>query len=295
LLTRLCILESAGIRPNKSLRRALAQLVDSLVCNNLSLAIKWCSVVGKVLADQAEKETLPLVGPICLAGIQFHGFVPGCSPATILISMRAAGWPSQTFYEHDIKSAFETADLHSLAKNGFLLGIPHTSSLAVGIMGSRLIVRSALLGGKVFEKPGFAAAAIKQFPRMTQPGIYNFNNNELIQGSPLSPILFILYLASTSLTSMQLVTRDCPFGKQIAHSESDAVKGKINYWVYGDNVYTSEATHPEWADCLWKEPNTLGTMGKTLGLDYYFFHGRLIVHHPHKPYQRGVQKRLDLG
>lgn len=286
LLSRLCILESRGYYPKKSLRRALAKLIDSLISNDLENSLWWCSVAVELLTDQMSRVGLPSVGPIRLAGLEFHGFVPGCSPATILNSLRNADWPRRIFFEHDIRSAFDTADLHFLSLSGDKLGIPNSISLALGIMRSRLVVRTALLEDKVINNPSFAAAAIKQFPKMTLPGTYKFNPNELIQGSPLSPILFIINLAATSLINNGMKS-ECP-------SQRSVVKGNIvKYWVYGDNVYCCHSTPPKWANCLWKEVNVLGATGITLGLEYSFIQGRLVVQHPHKPYQMGVQKILD--
>jgi len=268
----LCLLESNGCSLPISLKRVLAKLCSSLKTNNRLLALKWVEIALQIIVSQGNVPA----GPILLAGAEFHGFVRGCSPASILVSLRVSGWPRITLWEHDIKSAFESCDLDVIVSNHPLRSrLPRVLSLVGSIMSSDLIVRSALLSDKIFSHPDFVAASIKQFPGI-QPGIRNFTTNELIQGSPISPILFILYIAALS------------FGE----IPSGGIKRSL--WVYGDNVYSVSSLPPCWNNCQWKPPVRLGTRGKTLGLEYHLDDaGRLVVSHSNEAYSLGVQRKLD--
>ena len=194
LLTNLCLLESNDHQINTRLRRALAKLNKSLIGNDLACSIRVCSEVQKIVTDYYN---VPL-GPLILGDAEFHGFVPGCSSSSLLISLQDSGWPLDVFWEHDIKAAFESCNLSVLRSNFKFLGIPNSSSLAVTIMRTDLVIRRAYLRESVYHSKDFASASTKQFPDLS-PGIRTFTNQELIQGSPLSPILFILYIAATSL------------------------------------------------------------------------------------------------
>jgi len=270
LLTNLCLLESNDQQINNRLRRVLALLNKSLIGNDLTRSIELSSTALKMVMDYYN---VPC-GPLILGDAEFHGFVPGCSSSSILISLQDSGWPLEIFWEHDIKAAFESCNLSVLRSNFKLLGIPNSSSLAVSIMRTDLVIRRAYLRESVYHSKDFASASTKQFPGI-QPGIRNFTTNELIQGSPLSPILFILYLAATSL------------GDRPAESPR-------SHWIYGDNVYSKSPFPPVWSNCHWKEPSSLGRSGKTLGLDYEFLSdGRLFVNHVNDAYRLGVQRKLD--
>ena len=278
LLNKLCLLESNNCRPSKSVVRAIAKLNDTLISGSCEMALIMIGHAEEISAlNLMEENCTP--GPIKLAGLEFHGFVPGCGPASLINSLRDGGWPHlHNLWEHDLVAAFDTADLSILWKeNTGKLRIPLSMSLVRAVMSSGLIERRALLSRKVFLKSDFAAAAIKQFPFL-RPGLKIFSSKELIQGSPLSPILFIFYLAATSLGDSPL---DSPLNQK--------------FWIYGDNVYSKREKPPQWINCRWKSPVLLGCQGKTLGLDYRLVSsGRLLVSHHYNPYSEGVQRKLDL-
>jgi len=280
LLTRLCLLENKCYVPSRSLKRALFRLNSALIQHNLLLAMKLVKECSVLLALEMEENSLNALGPLHLGGVEFHGFVPGCNPSSIIISLLDSSlWPSHPIYEHDIKSAFETADLSLLSSvDSKKLGIPLSLDLVRAIMSSDLIVRRAIVSRKDYNKSSFAAAAIKQFPGVEFSVPIMFSSNRLIQGSPLSPLLFILFLAVTSVNS------SVSFGGEVSNQ----------LWCYGDNIYSFDPAPPDWADCYWKNPVYLGSSGKTLGLDYQFSSsGRLLVSHSYHPYANGVQKKLD--
>jgi hypothetical protein len=286
------------------LRRALAKLDDALSRGDLARATAVCYSCDRFLfeylsecdgrkgyfLDSIKGRDQLFVGPLVLGGLEFHGFVPGCSPGTLLVSLRKAGWPlALPLWEHDVKAAFDTANLgilfHSIPNE--LLGVPFTLKLARSVMGSGLVVRRALLEESVTHHPEWAVTAAKQFPNLS-PGVVTFGPQALIQGSPLSPILFILFLASASL--VEKVQRGESAVPGINHGNNPAPV----YWIYGDNVYSRESIPPNWSHCHWKAAVPLGVDGKTLGLTYKLDGARLVVYYPEWiPYQKGVQRKLD--
>jgi len=276
---RLCLLESTGYEPTRQEKRILARLNKSLVEHNLCLSLKLIGYLVHIGPESKSENPSSVLGPLALAGHEFHGFVPGCSPASLLISMKRAGWPRQIFWEHDLKAAFETVNLQVLHHpSSSFLGIPHAISLALAVMGSSLVERRGKLTLKTFRKVDFPVASSKQFPGLN-PGVITFSHHKLIQGSPLSPILCIIYMAASSL---------------IIDNGSVQSGGPNNkLLIYGDNIYSQSRNPPGWIGCSWKEPVMLGLSGRTLGLDYRLDHGRLVVASHCDSYSRGVQRKLD--
>jgi len=279
LICRICLLESNNFRLSRSVTRAVQQLNDSLICGNIGNAMRWCEVVRNVASQVEQENKFNGRGPLLLAGLEFHGFISGCSPATTLISLKDNGLGIIPLWEHDLSAAFESADLSLLIQKDTVkqLGIPVTLSLVAAVMSSALIERRALLSVRTFLAESFAAASIKQFPDL-RPGVTRFGHNQLIQGSPLSPILFNIYLAVTSLGDG--LRKDSQLNQK--------------FWVYGDNVYTTSYYPPSWPNCRWKPAVMLGHEGTTLGLAYKLAsNGRLVVTHPNISYATGVQRKLD--
>jgi hypothetical protein len=218
---------------------------------------------------RSSRSALP--GPLRAGNLEIHGFTIGCSPGTTIRSLRETGWPiTCILWEHDINAAYESIDLRKifLASPEKLTRHQMSIKLAAAIMDSELIIREVYFPMSLWFYTESKAAMVKQFPKIGS-GLKRCSSNHLIQGSPLSPCLFNLFLLLMVESSEKLV-------------------------VFGDNFYSKSPLAPIVSGCTFSEGKYLESRGRTLGLNYFIKDSRLVVTADDEGYARGVQRILDL-
>lgn len=258
----------------RNVRDGISLLIEVLLRGDLAAAERMAGEMMETLSGCGVE------GPISWRGLEVHGFLTGCSPGTILRSMTSEGWPlHKEVYEHDLKSAYEQVDLSDVPQILFTAGLFQSSRLVEVLCSNiSLIVRTAKIKKGISSKSEFLQAWSKQFPtwRSEEKFLYIFPNSKLIQGSPLSPILFNVWATS------------------LHHVSTLHLGDRGRLWAYGDNFY-SENIKPPFAhsELIWKTPILLGREGKTLGLSYSLDENlQLTVSANWKPYAKGVNKVL---
>jgi len=268
ILNRLLIRECRGQGQPRKLSNAIGRLDSTL---RLGLVFQSIIVGMECLALLLKLDRSVQPGPLRAGNLEIHGFTLGCSPGTTMRSLRRMGWPvTCILWEHDVKAAYESINLKEIFSAPTEKLIRHEMSvkLAAAIMDSDLIVREVYFPKSLWLSWEGKAAMIKQFPEVGS-GMKRLSSCHLIQGSPLSPCLFNLFLLLHVDSSEKLV-------------------------VYGDNFYSKSPESPKVSSCTFNKRIELGSRGRTLGLHYFVEDSRLVVTADDEGYARGVQRILDL-
>jgi len=254
-----------------------------LKTNDLQGVMKMCEKFSSEVAQLGLKKFCR--GPFVVRGstnnchsLTCHGFVKGCSPGTALRELLKRSWISPEFnaYEYDLSAAYESISISDsrIAEGSKLF--PISSILVRSIIESPIIIKYAILDSKARAEliSNSSSARLmwhKQFPAWSwRRNSFTFSSRQLIQGSPLSPVLFN-YLLSTFIGN---------------------ISG--DWIVYGDNFYGISSTVPI-PGLLWKDGVQISS--GTLGLKFSWTKegsvDKLLVYSSDPGYRRGVQRLLN--
>jgi len=268
ILCRLLIMECSGQEIPRGLRNGIGRLAVTLRMGSVFQSI----IVGTAcFASVLRLDRSVQPGPLRAGNLEIHGFTLGCSPGTTMRSLHQEGWPINHFlWEHDVKAAFESIDLNIifLASPEKLIKHQMSLKLAAAIMDSDLVIREVYFPKSLWLYKDSKVAMAKQFPKIGS-GLKRYSSSHLLQGSPLSPCLFNLFLLLMVESSEKLV-------------------------VFGDNFYSKSHVPPIVSNCTFSEGKELRSRGRTLGLDYLLVDSRLTVTADDEGYARGVQRILDV-
>lgn len=278
ILLALAIIESQHLLKDleyEELRKKIHLLSEKLLWSNVEEACNIAESILNFIGNSIEDSKL--CGPLVVKGknssLTIYGFMRSCNPGTTIAGLISCGYlgPSLSGLEFDLKAAYEQIEFtESHLSIGSSL-FPITFSLVGSILNSSHVVRLAKKHPALLNSPERIKRWHKQYPGWSSlRNSFTFKSSCLIQGSPMSPILFNLFLC-TLLDKM------------------------LGDWVvYGDNFY-SHPYHPSYSLPIpgyhWKNP-VLVKHG-TLGLKFNWINGKLAVYHSYGPYKIGTQRAID--